>query len=64
MTDNPPGGLAAAVKNSLRELAETFTAFFKAPRALWGVNIPYVFEGLVYFGILTILGNTARKTSC
>lgn len=56
MTDNQPAGLAAAVKNSLRELAQTFAAFFKAPRALWGINIPYVFEGLVYFGILTILG--------
>jgi POT family proton-dependent oligopeptide transporter len=56
MTDNPPSGLAAAVKNSLRELTQTFSAFLKAPRALWGVNIPYVFEGLVYFGILTILG--------
>jgi MFS family permease len=44
------------VTKSLRELTETFGAFLKAPRALWGVNIPYVFEGLVYFGILTILG--------
>ena len=56
MTDNPPAGLGAAIKNSLRELTQTFAAFLKAPRALWGVNIPYVFEGLVYFGILTILG--------
>jgi proton-dependent oligopeptide transporter, POT family len=56
MTEKQTSGLAAAVKKSLRELAETFGAFLKAPRALWGVNIPYVFEGLVYFGILTILG--------
>jgi MFS family permease len=56
MTDNQPAGLSAVVRNSLRELAQTFAAFLKAPRALWGVNIPYVFEGLVYFGILTILG--------
>jgi proton-dependent oligopeptide transporter, POT family len=56
MTDNQPAGLSAAIRNSLRELAQTFAAFLKAPRALWGVNIPYVFEGLVYFGILTILG--------
>lgn len=56
MTDTQPAGLAAAVKKSLRELAQTFAAFFKAPRALWGVNIPYVFEGLVYFGLLTVLG--------
>lgn len=44
------------MKKSLRELVDTFAAFLKAPRALWGVNIPYVLEGLVYFGILTILG--------
>ncbi len=56
MSDNPPDGLAAAVKKTFRELGQTFSAFLKAPRALWGVNIPYVFEGLVYFGILTILG--------
>ena len=56
MTENQPAGLAAALKKSLRELAQTFVAFFKAPRALWGINIPYVLEGLVYFGILTILG--------
>ncbi len=44
------------VKDSLRELGQTLVAFVKAPKALWGVNIPYVLEGLVYFGILTILG--------
>jgi POT family proton-dependent oligopeptide transporter len=56
MTEKQTSGLGAAVKKSLHELTETFGAFLKAPRALWGVNIPYVFEGLVYFGILTILG--------
>lgn len=56
MNDNPPAGLAGAIKKTLNELATTFTAFLKAPRALWGVNIPYVFEGLVYFGLLTVLG--------
>jgi MFS family permease len=56
MGDKQAGGLAAAVRNTFNELRRTFAAFLKAPRALWGVNIPYVFEGLVYFGILTILG--------
>ncbi|MCU0236536.1 MAG: MFS transporter [Acidobacteria bacterium] len=56
MSDHAPAGLAAAFKNTLRELGQTFAAFLKAPRALWGVNIPYVFEGLVYFGLLTVLG--------
>ena len=43
-------------KNAFKELGETLVAFVKAPRALWGINVPYVFEGLAYFGILTILG--------
>ncbi len=44
------------VTDALKELKDTAIAFVKAPKALWGVNIPYVLEGLVYFGILTILG--------
>lgn len=44
------------IYEAFKELKVTFTAFFKAPRALWGINIPYVLEGLVYFGILTVLG--------
>ncbi|MBN1561986.1 MFS transporter [candidate division KSB1 bacterium] len=48
------GGVMSA---SFRELGETLSAFLKAPKALSGVNIPYVLEGLAYFGILTILGN-------
>jgi POT family proton-dependent oligopeptide transporter len=49
-------GLFSIISGALRELKETFITFAKAPKALWGVNIPYVIEGLVYFGILTILG--------
>ena len=44
------------VKESFNELGNTLVAFAGAPKALWGINIPYVMEGLVYFGILTILG--------
>ena len=44
------------VADAFNELGTTLVAFVKAPKALWGVNIPYVIEGLVYFGILTILG--------
>ncbi len=48
--------LLLVVKDSFKELKETAIAFVKAPRALWGINIPYIIEGLIYFGILTILG--------
>ncbi len=48
--------LGKIITDALKELKQTAIAFVKAPKALWGVNIPYVLEGLVYFGILTILG--------
>ncbi len=48
--------LGRVISDAFKELGETLAAFVKAPRALWGINIPYVLEGLVYFGILTILG--------
>ncbi len=49
------------LQDSFKELKETFVAFFKAPKALWGINVPYIIEGLVYFGILTILGKFASE---
>ncbi len=49
------------VKDAFKELKETFVAFVKAPKALWGINVPYIIEGLVYFGILTILGKYASE---
>jgi len=49
------------IGDAFKELADTFTAFIKAPKALWGINIPYIIEGLVYFGILTILGKFASE---
>ncbi len=55
-TPTSPKSFGDVLRSSIQELKETFVAFIKAPRALWGVNIPYVMEGLVYFGILTILG--------
>ena len=51
-----PMSIKQVIVDSLKELSSTLVAFVKAPKALWGINIPYVIEGLVYFGILTILG--------
>jgi MFS family permease len=60
MTDTPQTEtskkIGQVVSEALVELGSTLVAFIKAPKALWGINIPYVIEGLVYFGILTILG--------
>jgi len=57
-TAQPEEGKAIGqiIREAFAELGSTLVAFVKAPKALWGVNIPYVIEGLVYFGILTILG--------
>lgn len=49
------------INDAFKELKETFIAFIKAPKALWGINIPYIIEGLVYFGILTILGKYSSE---
>ncbi|GAB4186058.1 MAG: hypothetical protein Kow00108_23430 [Calditrichia bacterium] len=49
------------ITDAFKELKETAIAFVNAPRALWGINLPYVIEGLVYFGILTILGKFASE---
>jgi MFS family permease len=60
MSDAPeakePKTSGQILKEAFDELGSTLVAFVKAPKALWGINIPYVIEGLVYFGILTILG--------
>ncbi len=53
--------LAEVIKDAIDELRKTFIAFVKAPKALWGINIPYIIEGLVYFGILTILGKYSSE---
>jgi MFS family permease len=43
------------LKNIFKELVQPFIDLFHAPRALWGVNLGYMLEGLAYFGILTYL---------
>ena len=57
----PPKSISEVIKDSFKELKETFIAFVKAPKALWGINVPYVLEGLVYFGILTELGKFSSE---
>jgi proton-dependent oligopeptide transporter, POT family len=41
--------------NPLKEIVQPFVDLLKAPRALWGINLAYVLEGLVYFGMLGYL---------
>ncbi len=44
-----------APKNPLREIVQPFIDLVRAPRALWGVNLAYFIEGMVYFGMLGYL---------
>lgn len=45
----------AQPRSPLREIAQPFIDLLHAPRALWGINLAYVIEGMVYFGMLTYL---------
>ena len=42
-------------KNPFREIVQPFIDLVHAPRALWGVNLAYLIEGMVYFGMLNYL---------
>ena len=42
-------------QSPLREIVQPFVDLVHAPRALWGINLGYALEGLVYFGILNYL---------
>ena len=42
-------------RNPLREIVQPFIDVVHAPRALWGVNISYLLEGFVYFGVVGYL---------
>lgn len=42
-------------KNILKELTQPFVDLWHASRALWGVNLSYLIEGITYFGIVGYL---------
>lgn len=44
-----------SVQSPLREIVDPFVNLIKAPRALWGINLSYLLEGITYFGILGLL---------
>ena len=42
-------------KQTYHEVTQPFKDLFKASRALWGINISYLLEGLTYFGVVGLL---------
>lgn len=43
------------LKQTVKEITQPFKDLIRASRVLWGVNISYFLEGLVYFGMLGLL---------
>ncbi len=42
-------------QQTISEVTQPFIDLFRAPRALWGVNLSYLLEGLTYFGVVGLL---------
>ncbi len=43
------------LKQTVKEITQPFKDLVRASRLLWGVNVSYFLEGLVYFGMLGLL---------
>ncbi len=50
--ENKPGSI---VSQTIKEVVQPFRDLFHAPRALWGINVSYLLEGLTYFGVVGLL---------
>jgi POT family proton-dependent oligopeptide transporter len=42
-------------QQTIKEITQPFKDLVRASRVLWGINISYFLEGLVYFGMLSLL---------
>jgi MFS family permease len=45
----------SVLQSTLREITQPFIDLVHASRALWGVNLSYLLEGLTYFGVVGLL---------
>ena len=50
-----PAANPDAKPSPLKEITQPFVDVVHAPRALWGINLPYLLEGMCYFGVLGYL---------
>lgn len=55
-TEVAEGAVGGSVlQRTLREIRQPFVDLFRASRALWGINLSYLLEGLTYFGVVSLL---------
>ena len=45
----------SVLANTLKEITQPFVDLLHASRALWGINLSYLLEGLTYFGVVGLL---------
>lgn len=50
-----PAEPVSIARQTLREVSQPFIDLFHASRALWGINLSYLLEGLTYFGVVGLL---------
>lgn len=43
------------LQQTVKEVVQPFKDLIHAPRALWGINVSYLLEGLTYFGVVGLL---------
>jgi proton-dependent oligopeptide transporter, POT family len=56
VTESPtPSPSPSVWRQTIQEITQPFIDLFHASRALWGVNLSYVLEGLTYFGVVGLL---------
>lgn len=55
MANNTPESNKNFLKNILKEISQPFIDLFKSSRALWGINLSYLLEGITYFGVVGYL---------
>jgi len=54
-TPDTPSGAPSVIRATFREITQPFIDLFRASRALWGINVSYLLEGLTYFGVVGLL---------
>ncbi len=54
-SSDAPAGETSVLRQTLREVTQPFIDLFRASRALWGINVSYLLEGLTYFGVVGLL---------